>query len=144
MNKCEEDILRHIQQSYKDVKYQEDNINAYSNIGLYRKRQEDSLLITRHGIDNEISLIAVADGMGGLENGSLASYIAVKELLFWFKKLKTDQVIKEEKIYENIENIIKNIDLKIRKKCGSGGTTLTFSLILKENTFFVNIGDSRR
>lgn len=143
MNNCELDILNHKQQTYSNIYYQDNDMNAYSSIGLQRITQEDSCLISNHDLDNKIKLIAVADGMGGLENGSIASYIAIKELLLWFKGMEQNQIKYEKNILIEIESIINRIDSSIRKECNKGGTTLSFSLILNTNTFFVNIGDSR-
>lgn len=143
MNNSELDILNNTQQIHNQVYYNDNEINGCSNIGFYRKNQEDSLLISRHPINDQCILLAVADGMGGLNNGNIASYICIKELLLWFKNLDYSFINNEINVQQNISIFIEFVDNIIRKKCGNGGTTLSFSLILNNKTLFVNIGDSR-
>lgn len=143
MNNSELDILNNTQQIHNQVYYNDNEINGCSNIGFYRKNQEDSLLISRHPTNDQCILLAVADGMGGLNNGGIASYICIKELLLWFKNLDHSFINNEINVQQNISIFIEFVDNLIRKKCGNGGTTLSFSLILNNKTLFVNIGDSR-
>lgn len=143
MNKCEFDILNKSLQNEERKYYSLDNMDACLHIGNIRKNQEDACLITQKLYDDSICLLSVADGMGGLKNGSLASYIAVKELLLWFKYLDENIIYKENNIFDEIKIFVNYVDDLIRKNCGEGGSTLSFALILKENTYFLNVGDSR-
>ncbi len=54
---------------------------AFSDIGLVRPENEDSLLC-----DDALRLYAVADGIGGLPAGAQASRAAVDTLAGWFHR----------------------------------------------------------
>lgn len=137
------DILNKKQRYYREVYYFLSSMQAGINIGLCRQKQEDSVLIMNHPLLDNIKLLAVADGMGGYENGAEASNIALLEIINWFDNCPLNIFRKEKKIFLELNQLVDYIDETIRKKCASGGTTLALSLVCNENTFFINIGDSR-
>ena len=141
MNYCYEDILKNRQKDYISVEYGISNIFAIMDIGKERKTQQDGILILQHPIYSFVKLIAVADGMGGLEDGEIACNLALLQLSKWFlQNFRYDSNI--NLIKKNIYNLLENIDLFIRNNC-NGGTTLALSIILDDYTLFFNIGDSR-
>ncbi|MGN1000537.1 MAG: PP2C family protein-serine/threonine phosphatase [Bacilli bacterium] len=111
--------------------------------GILRKNQEDAVLILHHPLNDNFKLLAVADGMGGLENGSAASNLALFELIRWFEEIPIQYFISESKIYSEISDILNKIDLIIREKCYNGGTTLSLAIVSQKNTLLLNVGDSR-
>lgn len=139
---CYSDIVLNKQFSKKNLNYYLPNISASLDIGKQRNKQEDSVLILEHPFNNNIKILAVADGMGGLSDGAKASNVALLNLAKWFLyQLKLDNNL-NNLVYEMqvLMNVIDNI---VRKNCNGGGTTLATALILKNNTIFINIGDSR-
>lgn len=143
INKTIVDIINNAQVSKKQVVYHENNIYAASNIGKIRSTQEDSLIILRHPYNFNFCLIAIADGMGGLDNGAYASNLALLEIFKWFIQLPKDCYYIEKDIYKELVNKVYYIDSLIRKKCNKGGTTLSIAIVSAHNTIFLNLGDTR-
>lgn len=141
MNYCYEDVLNNRQKDYLSVKYELSNIFAAMDIGKYRKTQQDGVLVLQHPLNTNIKLIAIADGMGGLEDGSVASNFALLNISKWFlSEFKIDDNLSQ--LRKKIYSLINKTDSYIREKC-NGGTTVSFVITLKYYTIFVNIGDSR-
>lgn len=97
-----------------------------------RKIQEDSLGTWTDG-QNRTTLV-VADGLGGLPNGELASRAAV------------DTVIQHaETVFpcteKALDNLIQEVNQLVLKS--GGATTLCVTSINQENCWIVNVGDSR-
>ena len=58
---------------------------GYSNVGRTRESNQDSYLIKVASTPvGDVALVAVADGMGGLECGELASAAVINMLSDWF------------------------------------------------------------
>lgn len=124
----------------------EGNMHAVSDIGNYRKNQEDAFLIMQHPDNPDFKFMVVADGMGGCLYGEIASDIAVKEAREWFSKIDPRYYKETDKLNNNLEisKMLRSIDHKIYKKTGGkGGTTFVCSIIGKDSTVLTNIGDSR-
>lgn len=104
-----------------------------------RETQQDSIAICQK--DNVI-LLLVADGMGGLSFGEKVSYMTAKTIQNWFKRTNTyklnsmNQDTLENEIYNLIHIILSTVPY-------NSGTTLNMSLITERKTLIVNIGDSR-
>lgn len=116
------------------------DFSVYTNKGKSRENNEDSYLLE---FDEEsISLIAVADGMGGHRAGEIASEIIVdyiKEFEFDFK----NEIVTEIKrlINEANQEVIKASSNNIKFK--DMGTTLSLGVIKNLNLYIGHIGDSR-
>ena len=137
------DIINNQQYQYKRMNYLMDGITACTDIGNARLKQEDAVLLLPHLNNPEFKLLAVADGMGGLSFGSKASNLALLELIKWFQNLSESYYYNETKINMELEFKLHEIDYLIRKSCINGGTTLSLAIVCKNNTIFINIGDSR-
>lgn len=137
------DIIHNQQHILKRVKYLLKNMNACSDIGNERTKQEDSVLLLEHINNPNFRLLAVADGMGGLLLGGKASNLTLFEMIKWFERLPLSYYHNESKILAELGIKLHEIDLLVRKICGEGGTTLALAIVCEKNTLFVNIGDSR-
>ena len=123
-----------------------EDLYASTRIGR-RGSQEDAVMLIK---DNEIpdfKMMVVADGMGGHENGEVASHILVTELSEWFKSMPYE---KKKSYFEDISKIESELKIKIDEisqniinKTNDGGATLCCAIIGKNNTLMTNIGDSR-
>ena len=143
MNKCFDDILNMRQYLLKNVSYNYGNLFGITNIGKQRKKQEDSILIGFHPLIPDFKILAVADGMGGLNCGAKASSITLYKLLKWFIQLNISDYNNMLEIEKKFIDEINIIDSIVRHECDGGGTTLSLALVLKNETFLASIGDSR-
>ncbi|MBN2852591.1 MAG: Stp1/IreP family PP2C-type Ser/Thr phosphatase [Clostridia bacterium] len=115
--------------------------SAKTDIGNIKDNNEDSFIT----ISNEnVSIFAVADGMGGHDFGEEASHIAVT----YIKESDKDSLC-QETIKDYITDIFNKINEKIHltglmKNSVLGmGTTLTMAVIMKNHMFIGHVGDSR-
>ncbi len=113
--------------------------------GKVRDRNEDNNIVIDCG---SYKVFAVADGMGGMDFGDLASTTAVecigKELSECGKHSITETETK--KLFTNIFNVINNEIIKkcIEKKSITGmGTTLSVCIVTDDKAFIGHMGDSR-
>lgn len=109
-------------------------VGARTDVGRMRKNNEDAYCVTPH-------LLAVADGMGGVQGGELASKLAV-EVLESYPFGLADDPQEEMRAAFRLANQ-KILALAQEKDLNGMGTTLT-ALLLREETFILgHVGDSR-
>ena len=155
-------------QKIKNIKYHPENfsidlsnaryiLKTKSVVGNIRDNNEDNATIMISPYDEEIKLLAVCDGLGGLDCGELASKIAIYTLQEWFlkndfSKYDNNQIKKSIAYAIGLANyniiIEQNKKNKEYKEAGKYeicdmATTLTMALITSEKTYIANVGDSR-
>lgn len=143
MNYSREEIIKDIQKTYNRRTYTFENMAACTDKGLYRKTQEDAVLLLSHPLLSDFKLLAIADGMGGLNQGEKASNTTLFEIIKWFENTPITYYEKELPLYNEIINKINEIDERIRRLYRNSGTTLSLAIISKYNSQLINIGDSR-
>ena len=143
MNRSKLDIIGNLQCNFKNVKYVDDDMVGVSDIGLVRKKQEDSILLLKHFLNEDFNLMAIADGMGGLANGARASNILLKSIIDWFESLSSKYYTDISEVYNNLISNLNFFDEIVRKNAPGGGTTLALSIKGLSETLCFNIGDSR-
>lgn len=127
----------------------DDELYGATDIGKIRSNQEDAFLLIKDEEIPELKMMVVADGMGGLQKGEVASDVIVNKLKDWFENLS-----KEEKncyynsvagLKESLEQKIQiDIQAEVEYKTGYlGGSTLVCAILGKNDTLIANIGDSR-
>lgn len=141
-NLCELELIKNLQQKDKFKFYDMGYSQAVMDIGNIRKVQEDSLLISKHPF-LDVEFLLVADGMGGLNCGKIASHLAALNAFKWFITLDKADFYNTKLLKTKFDYFAKVIDETIRKKCGVGGTTFVGAFILPESILIINIGDSR-
>ena len=67
-------------------------LQAISDVGRLRKINEDYVFFCRHPKDENVILLIVADGMGGKEQGDVASKEVVADVEAWFYQTDIDVV----------------------------------------------------
>jgi protein phosphatase len=93
--------------------------------------------------------VGIADGMGGHENGEIASSVAVDRLASYVVRclylplLSTANNIVELSFQEIMQAGIIQAHQTIKKEALGGGTTLTSALILGDQMTIAHVGDSR-
>lgn len=138
---------------------------AKSNVGMVRDNNEDNFQVSSD-LDNSMmqwrnnelcqlsnrgALLVVADGMGGMNAGEVASEIAIDTVRDCFKpELITDEVVKTRYTIERFMNsVITEADNRIkqtarqRPETKGMGTTMVMGWIFGENLYVSWCGDSR-
>lgn len=122
----------------------DDTMYASTDIGKTRENQEDAVLLIKDKENPNVKMVVVADGMGGWQNGEVASNKVICELRDWFENLTDEQ----KKAFDMgigalKEELIHKIGIDIQSKIEVGGTTIVCALVGKSETMIANIGDSR-
>ena len=144
-NKCREAVLSGKQTNVRNSSFCGYGMYAYSDVGKRRSNQEDSYYIGVHPKNSNFKLMVVADGMGGHENGEIASNIVVAELIKWFEKLSVEEFYNQsdDSLKYFLDSKISEINEKVRKATNDGGSTLCLSIIKQDSILMGNIGDSQ-
>ena len=115
---------------------------SLTHIGHRRKNNQDSLLV-----DKELSLYAVADGMGGHSGGEVASALAIETLHSFLKEaVQQKNFTPDPYLIEAFQESNSRVFAKSQedtKEFMGMGTTLVVCMIWKNKAFFGNVGDSR-
>ncbi|PPJ64606.1 PP2C family protein-serine/threonine phosphatase [Cuspidothrix issatschenkoi] len=136
-------ILVHTRQniSTPNINWQ---IASSSTVGLSinRLQNEDNYGIKQQKISDRetILLAAIADGMGGMSQGELASQLAIKTVLetpIFFQ----NQTI--EQYQEWLENLFVQANETVSNQLKDGGTTLSVIFAISEQLIISHVGDSR-
>lgn len=129
-------------------------VGVAHSVGIQRDQNEDALFtLTTSVVAGEKSiqfgLYIIADGMGGHENGEIASSVAVDRLASYVVRclylplLSTANNIVESSFQEIMQAGIIQAHQTIKKEALGGGTTLTSALILGDQMTIAHVGDSR-
>lgn len=125
--------------------------SVYTDVGIKKKTNQDSVLVLEADTDNGQVLLAVmCDGMGGLAKGEVASAALVKAFRDWFRE-ELPELIAAGLEQRAVFNAFGNIAFEMNAKIGtygmeigvSMGTTVVAMLIAEGKYYIMNIGDSR-
>ena len=118
-------------------------IDNYSTVGLVRDVNQDNLEVYQK---DELLILVVADGVGGGEDGDVASRLACKTSIEYLSKENynvSDKDIEHYlsqaiiKSHENVTQYAKSNSIE------TIGTTLSIALIYNKKLFVGHVGDSR-
>lgn len=112
-------------------------ITAYGNTdkGKIREENEDMFLV-----DDDHRIYAVADGLGGLPEGSLASNIAINNLQQAVNAPEFSGKIDFDKLFNDLNEKVHREGLRISEDIGIG-TTLTVLAMNGKKAFIGHVGD---
>jgi protein phosphatase len=122
--------------------------------GIQRDSNEDSLFtlttnLISTGRTVNFGLYIIADGMGGHENGELASNIAVRTLsahvinTFFLPSLSSTDHNLDISLHEVMREGVMGAHQVIKQTAMGSGTTLTAALIVGDQITIAHVGDSR-
>ncbi|MFQ5612978.1 MAG: Stp1/IreP family PP2C-type Ser/Thr phosphatase [Anaerolineae bacterium] len=133
------------------------HIGITSDIGQNpeRDRNEDSLCAVNSTLFHEdivepFGIFVVADGMGGHQQGEVASVLATRTV--------TDQILREiylpyltqdsqsasnRPINEVLTSAVETANTVVHENTPDAGTTLTVAVVLGNNAYIAHVGDSR-
>ena len=96
-----------------------------------------------------LGIYMVADGMGGHDNGEVASKIAIQVsvdtlLQTLIEPLRLGELLpSHQEVIAMLENAFTQAQEQVLQNVSGGGTTLTLALVLEKHLYFGHIGDSR-
>lgn len=127
------------------------SIGVTTDKGNVKKVNQDAFLCKVGSIgENEFGLFVVCDGLGGLEQGEVASRRTIKNFNEWWNQdlkeiLKSDDI--DNLIKTSLENVITKSNEEIIQYSeminARLGTTATALFIINKEYYIVHIGDSR-
>jgi serine/threonine protein phosphatase PrpC len=129
-------------------------VGVAQSVGIQRDHNEDALLtLTTNLVAGEkyihFGFYIVADGMGGHENGEIASSVAVDRLTshvihhLYLPLFSPFSNKMELSIQEILQTGVQLAHQTIKKEALGSGTTLTTALILGDQMTIAHVGDSR-
>ena len=125
--------------------------SLYTDIGIHRKSNQDSIGLFKASTDRgEVLFALVCDGMGGYENGELASRILIETFENWFKcefpYFIYDVNFSYEELFKQWGRIIYDCNEKlVQYGMNHGislGSTLT-AVLFVENEYHAGAGEDR-
>jgi len=128
--------------------------HAGASVGKVRKQNEDAVFamharILTPGLQAAYGLFIVADGMGGHENGELASSTAVAAAVHEVQQQLFGRLEQSTSLpsAQEVESVLKSAaqaaQEAVLKSVPGGGTTLSAALAINNLIFFAHVGDSR-
>ena len=121
------------------------SVGASQHIGT-RENQEDSFAVSnlndRRLVDQKGILAVVADGVGGMDDGQIASRTVIQSIMNGF----VQQVAEREPTLSLLElacNAHRDVQTVNRNQGRDCGTTLVMGLIRQAQLYILSIGDSR-
>jgi PPM family protein phosphatase len=136
-------LLIDTRQSLRQAKIDWD-ITSRSTVGLstHRLQNEDSYGVRRQQIGQSESMILgiVADGMGGMSQGELASKLAVKTALE--EPLPSEFKMVEQRV-NWLVSLFQKVNDTVADAVRDGGTTLSIVLVIGQELMIGHVGDSR-
>ncbi len=126
------------------------NFEAFgiSDVGIDKQVNQDSFVykVVETG-DFCCGIFAVADGVGGLEKGEVASSIAISCINKWWENDFKSNVSDLDFLIKSLIQTIKDANDQIKKladaKSIKMATTLSVLFLYKDSYFIINVGDSR-
>lgn len=123
----------------------------HTDVGIKKGKNQDSILLKGIAIhENEIVLLALCDGMGGMSKGELASATVINELSNWFQDvyMRCGSEWKDEEILEQWKKLLNHVNNKLilygKKEREQLGTTATMVLLSSTGKYLIgHVGDTR-
>jgi len=121
-------------------------VGGLTDVGRVRELNEDNL--HWEDIDEQTSLYAVADGMGGHDRGEVASQVAVDSLFEAARRGLADvperePLVLRELMREFMQEANRSVIAKGEEHDSNMGTTLCAALVHNRIAIIANVGDSR-
>jgi PPM family protein phosphatase len=136
-------ILVANRQEFSKIKIQWDIANN-STVGLAinRLQNEDNYGVKQQQTSNAETMIlaVVADGMGGMSQGEVASKLAVQIVL---EEPLTPNIKTPEQRHQWLISLFHKVNESVASHVKDGGTTLSVILAINEQLMIAHVGDSR-
>lgn len=122
-----------------------------SDRGNTRKVNQDAVVLKQISYRGKSFIIlAVCDGIGGLEHGEVASALAVRRIEEWFNEVAGWLDIIEtdgELVYSHLKDLAEECNELVRE-CRvtmqmETGSTMSLLMVLRDTYYIIQVGDSR-
>lgn len=124
--------------------------NAVTDIGTVKRVNQDSLTLKiAESSWGMVCLAVICDGLGGLEQGEVASASVVMEFARWFQEIfpKKEEEWTEHQVRADWEALLFSVNSRIiehgRRNQVQIGTTVTAVLFFRERYYMMHVGDCR-
>lgn len=119
-----------------------------TDVGIEKEINQDSFVYKVVDVNDFCcGIFAVADGVGGLEKGEIASSIAISNINKWWENIFKNNYNNYEYLIKTLIQTIKEINQQIiilaESKAIKMATTLSVLFLYKDSYFIIHIGDSR-
>ncbi len=134
-------VLAETEKTFRNCKVQWD-VASRSTIGLsmHRLHNEDNYGVQQYSSSYKDGILAVlADGMGGLAQGELASKLAVQAVI----ETPINCSIDNDKCNEWLISVVKKVNKYVTENVNKGGTTLRIAWANFRHLRIAHVGDSR-
>lgn len=128
-------------------------VGTAQSVGLQRDHNEDTIYAMQAVFadgrsDLPFGIFIVADGMGGHQNGEVASGVAAKAMAeylvsHFYTPFLSGDATSGDSIHEIMEGAVREAQRAVVRSAPGGGTTLTAALLLGEQVTLAHVGDSR-
>ena len=129
-------------------------VGTAQSVGRQRDHNEDAIFamtaVLADGMrELPLGIFVIADGMGGHQNGEVASSAAARMLVDYIMGKLYSPILGmsedglSESIQEIMENGVREAHRAVQGHAPGGGTTLTAGLVLGEQVTMAHVGDSR-
>lgn len=130
------------------------NVGQGQSVGRQREHNEDAFftltsMLAHNNSELPLGLYIVADGMGGHQNGEIASELAIRSIVenifeeIIAPLLSLNPQPRDSSFQEVFHNSIEKANHEIVSNSYGGGTTVTAVLIIGEQMTIAHVGDSR-
>lgn len=120
-------------------------IYAHSHIGMVRDENQDS--VATHVYADDLSLLIVADGMGGYAGGSVASSLVTSGMLSHLEKIPPEELRANPHLHLRLAahaaNVAVNQEARAKPEFRDMGSTMVAILVDREKAYIAHVGDSR-
>lgn len=119
-----------------------------TDVGIQKKVNEDSFVYRIAEANGfPCGIFAIADGVGGLANGEVASSVAISYINKWWENDLKSYFSNLDYLIKSLIETVKITNSKIRKlsnaKSIKMATTICILFLYKDTYFVFNVGDSR-
>lgn len=118
-------------------------IEMATDIGYQNSNRTQDDAIGSVVVDDRHFINIVCDGIGGAEQGYVASKYLVDNLLEWYQSLSSDELDNVDLLCHMLDNKVSDIHRELVQMYGdTAGTTLALALTAGDETIIANVGDS--
>lgn len=120
-------------------------IHAHTHIGMVRDENQDS--VATYAYTDTLSLMIVADGMGGYAGGSVASSLVTSTMLSHLEKISPEELRANPQLHLRLAahtaNMAVNQEARAKLEFRDMGSTLVAMLVDENKAIVAHVGDSR-